>query len=109
MSCATTAFSLPAGASFDLLARIPDRFPDGHFAGWTPASQVRGDKDELIAELDVEWIDPTIARVLRLRKLDTSAWPVGAARFDVRLTGPDGTRIYTTAQLIYIVRGVTRA
>lgn len=109
MTCNTTTFSITAGASFDVLVRIPDRFADGHFAGWVPSSQVRSDKDELIASLDVEWADPATARVLRLRKLDTSAWAICAARFDICLQGPDGTRIYTTAQPFHIVKGATRA
>lgn len=108
MTCDTT-FSLPRGASFDLLARIPSRFADGHFAGWMPTSQVRTDKGILVANLDVQWADsdPATARTLRLRQLDTSTWPISAAQFDICLQSPGGVRLYTTAQAFHIVRGVT--
>lgn len=109
MTCDSKTFNLPVGASFDLSLRIPSSFPDGYFAGWIPTSEVRSDKDDAIATLDVEWADIVTTRVLRLRKLDTAAWPVCAARFDVCLKAPDGTRLYTTAQAFHIVRGVTRA
>ena len=108
MTC-TTTFPFTRGASFDLLARIPDRFADGQFAGWQPSSQVRSNKDELIAELDAEWVDPATTRVLRLRKLDTTAWPLCVASFDICLQSPAGERLYTTAQALHIIRGVTRA
>ncbi|GAD20969.1 hypothetical protein [Acidovorax sp. MR-S7] len=109
MTCAISTFDFTRSATFDLLARIPDRFTDGQFAGWEPASELRNAKDELIATLDVEWVDPATTRMLRLRMLDTSGWPLGMASFDIRLESPAGERVYTTSQAVNIVKGQTRA
>lgn len=102
-------FNHTRGASFQLMARIPSRFADGHFAGWVPTSQVVGEKDQPVATLQVEWDDPATTRVLALRCLETDAWPVGPARFDVRLTGPDGFVLITTSVHFNIVKGATSA
>ena len=109
MSCQIASFSHTRGASFQLMARIPSRFVDGHFMDWAPTSQVRTEKGDLVAELEVTWDDPATARVLVLRSLDTSAWAIGAASFDVRLTAPDGFVLHTTPVPFYIVKGVTSA
>lgn len=109
MSCNNTPFNHTRGASFQMMARIPSRFADGHFAGWTPTSKVVADDDTAVATLEVEWENPATARVLVLKCLDTDAWPIGLARFDVRLTGPDGFVLMTTAVPFYVVKGATSA
>jgi hypothetical protein len=106
--CSPPRLGLPRGATLDMLARIPDRFADGQFAGWQPASQLRSHTDELIATLDVQWVDPLTTRMLRLRHGDTSAWPIGNALFDICLTSPEGQRLYTTAYTLAISMGATR-
>ncbi|KQO23500.1 hypothetical protein [Acidovorax sp. Leaf78] len=109
MTCQSPSFNHTRGASFQLMARIPSRFADGHFSTWVPTSQVVTDKDAPVATLDVEWEDPATARVLVLRSLNTDAWPIGPARFDVRLTAPDGFVLLTTAVHFHIVKGATGA
>ena len=104
---AACEFSIKRGASFDLLVRLPSRFADGQFAGWVPTSQVRSDSGGLVAALDVEWTDVAVTRVLRLRKLDTSAWPVGQLWFDICLESPDGVRVYTDSARFDVIRGMT--
>lgn len=95
------------GASFELRVRIPNRFADGYFSGWVPSSQVVTEKGAAVAVLDAAWVDPVVARLIVLRCLDTSAWPLGLAMFDVRLRRPDGFVLPTEAQSFYIVRGAT--
>lgn len=104
-SCEGQSFEHVRGASFELYVRIPSRFADGHFAGWVPSSQVVTDKWAAVAELAAEWVDPVTARMLVLRCLDTTAWPIGPALFDVRLRRPDGFVLPTTAQAFHIVHG----
>ena len=109
MTCKNEPFNHTRGASFQLAVRIPSRFPDGHFAGWVPTSKVVTEDDEAVATLEVQWQDPATARVLLLKCLNTDAWPIGLARFDVRLTGPDGFVLMTTPKPFYVVKGATSA
>lgn len=89
--------------------RIPSRFADGHFAGWTPTSHVVTESDQPVATLDVQWQNPAVARVLVLKCLNTDGWPIGLARFDVRLTSPLGFVLMTTPKQFYVVKGATGA
>lgn len=109
MTCNNEPFSHIKGASVLWMIRLPEKFADGHFAGWMPTSQVRTESGVLVADLEVTWYDPAIARVLVLRKIVTTDWPIGAASFDVRLVGPDGFAIYTEPLRFYIVKGNTDA
>lgn len=107
MSC-STPYTHKRGASFDVLVTIPAQFADGYFADYAPTSQVRTNDDTLVAELTCAWVDPVTTRALRLTCLDTSAWPVGAALFDVRFKRSDGHVIpSSTAQLI-VVKNITQ-
>ena len=45
---------------------------------------------------------------LRLRAADTSAWPIGPARFDIRLTAPDGYKLQSTLATMQITMGATQ-
>lgn len=108
MTCGSgSKFDLKRGASFDLTVRIPSRFADGHFAGWTLESQVRDTKGGLIATLAATWVDPALARFIRLVALDTRAWPLGEAQFDIVLQAPDGFRWPTSTVTFTVVRGAT--
>ena len=109
MSCKNEPFNHTRGASFQLGVRLPSRFPDGHFAGWVPTSKVVTEDDQAVATLEVQWQDPAIARVLLLKCLGTDSWPIGLARFDVRLTSPDGFVLMTTPKHFYVVKGATGA
>ncbi len=107
-TCSTTHRTIVRGANLDIAMRMPDGFPDGHLAGWVATSQIRTYADVLIATLDVQWVDPLTTRYLRLRHADTSAWPVGPAVFDIRLTSPAGYRMQSLPHQLSIVRGETR-
>lgn len=109
MTCNHEPFSHTKGASVLWMLKLPTKFADGYFAGWTPTSQVRTEDGALVADLEVTWDDPAIARVLVLRKLDTTGWAVGHASFDVRLVAPDGFAIYTAPLRLYVVKGNTDA
>ncbi len=109
MTCQTETFSLKRGASFHVLIRIPSAFPDGHFVGWTLQSQARTEEDVLLADLDATWEDPLTTRVIALKCLNTTAWSVGQAQFDVKLTNPDGFVLPTDTAIFYVVRGATHA
>ncbi len=66
-----STLALPAivrGATLDIAMRMPGGFPDGHLAGWVPTSQIRTTSGQLIATLDVQWVDPLTTRYLRLRR-----------------------------------------
>lgn len=109
MSCDPKLFIHKRGASFFLLVRIPSAFADGHFAGWVPTAQVRTDKGVLVADLVVAWQDPVTTRILELKCIDTTAWPLGSAEFDVRLTAADGFVVATSTANFHIVREATHA
>jgi len=100
--------TIKRGDSLDFLATIPSHFADGHFAGWAVSAQVRSDKDELFADLEVDWIDEATTRALRLLCLDTSAWKPGRAQFDIQLRRPDGYTISSATTPIYVEKDVTR-
>jgi hypothetical protein len=105
---ATTRPPLARGATLDIAMRIPDGFADGYFAGWVPTSQMRTYADVLIATLDAQWVDVDATRYIRLRAADTSAWPIGPARFDIRLTAPDGYKLQSTLATMQITMGATQ-
>ena len=99
---------LARGASLDIALRIPVGFADGYLAGWVPTSQIRTLSDQLIATLDVSWVDPDTTRYVRLRCADTEDWPVGLAVFDIRLTAPTGYKLQSKPCQLLITRGETR-
>lgn len=110
MSCiGKPLWALKRGASFDLKVRIPSKFADGHFAGWGLQSAVRTPNGGLIATLNAEWVDPVVARFVHLQCLDTRAWPVGDAEFDVVLVSPTGFRWPTSTARFTLVKGPTDA
>ena len=105
-----STLALPAivrGATLDIAVRIPDGFADGYFAGWVPTSQLRNHAGVLIATLQTNWVDAD-TRYLRMRAADTSAWPIGPARVDVRLTAPHGYKLQSTLATMQITMGATQ-
>lgn len=107
----TQTYTHKRGDSFDLLATIPAAWPDGYFADHTVAAQMRvlgaGTK---IADLTAAWVDPLTTRTLRLTSLNTTAWPLCAAFFDVQFTRTsDGFVTSTTTTQIYILEDATHA
>ena len=101
--------TLKQGDSFDRLLTIPAGFEDGFFVGWVASSQLRSlDTGEVIASFDVAWADPLTTRVLKLTKIDTSAWPLGTAEFDVQFKRTsDGFVLSTSTAKLKITKDVT--
>jgi hypothetical protein len=104
------AIEIKRGDSFDYGVEIPDEFADGHFVGWTVASQLRKPNSQatLIATLETSWANPATTRTLRLLKIDTTEWPLGEAEFDVQFTRTsDGYRLSTETATVVVIKDVT--
>ena len=104
------ALEIKRGDSFDYGVNIPSEFADGHFVGWTVASQIRkkNSAGTLIDTFTTSWDDPLTTRKLRLLKIDTTAWPLGEAGFDVQFTRTsDSYRISTETATVVVVKDVT--
>jgi hypothetical protein len=97
------------GDTFDYSVTIPPTYPDGYFAGWAVACQIRDPRTgTLVADIAASWVDPATTRDLRLLKVDTSEWPLALLETDVQFTSPmDGYRMSTTTAQVSIVRDVT--
>lgn len=99
---------LKQGDSFDQMVTIPADFPDGYFLGWDVSSQLRDADGNVIATLDTSWGDPATTRTLRLLKIDTTAWPVGTAKFDVQFKRQsDGYVLSTSTAKLKVTEDVT--
>lgn len=98
------------GDTLDLLAAIPDIYPDGYFVGWTVTAQIRTDKyDYLLADIICEWADPALTRILHLRTSDTGGWDIGPAEMDIQFTRDvDGYTVSSGTIFMAIVADVTR-
>lgn len=104
------ALEIKRGDSFDYGVEIPAEFVDGHFVGWTVESQLRRNNSqaELVAQFDVSWDNPVTTRKLRLLKIDTTDWPLGAAVFDVQFTRTsDSYKLSTETAEVLVVKDVT--
>lgn len=96
------------GDSFTRVLTIPTEFGDGYFVGWVPRSQFRDAEGVLIAEVVCEWLDPVTTRVLKLRVVNTTTWPLGTALIDVQFTRTaDGEVMSTTTAKLTVVQDVT--
>lgn len=99
------------GDSFYLLVTIPPQFANGYFVGHTVASQIRqpGADGAMVAELVCTWVDALTTRALRLQCMDTKAWPVGPAQFDVQFTRTVDDFVFSsTTEQFFIVPDVTQ-
>jgi hypothetical protein len=96
------------GDSFELIATLPEQFPDGHFSGWSVASQVRRSSGELVADLETDWVDAATTRHIHLQRLDTTTWPVSTVYMDVQFTRQDGYTLSTSTVNILVEKDVTR-
>lgn len=90
------------GDTFEYAAVLPsDEFTD-----WMPTCQVRDGSDRLIAQVSTSWTSET---ALNLLVSDTSTWPLGYARFDIRLARASDGYVRTTSPVEFtIVETVTR-
>lgn len=102
----------PKGTTFTCSAFLPDTIPDGFFDGWGVKAEMRrkGNSTDigLVAELDVEWIDPGINRQLSFYYRNTDHWPVGTVVVDVLFTNSQGEQLRTSTIEIDIQSGVTQ-
>lgn len=90
------------GDTFEYAAVLPS----DEFETWAPTCQVRDGSGGLIAQVGTEWVSPI---ALNLLVSDTSPWPLGYARFDIRLVrGSDGYVRTTSPVEFTIVETVTR-
>lgn len=98
------------GDTFDYATTIPGTFPDGYFAGWSVAAQVRlVSSGALVSTLSATWADSATTRTLYLFKADTSAWPLGAVEFDVQFTRTsDGYVLSSDTATLTVTKDVTR-
>lgn len=91
------------GDSLEYLGTIPvEDFPDGFFVGWVPSAQIRtAQYYNLIDDLTVTWVDPVTTRSFIVSKINTTAWPVGAALLDIQFvrTSDGFTRSTETIQI----------
>ncbi len=108
----TDVATFPKGTTFTCSAYLPDTVPDGFFDGWEIKAEMRrkGNSTDigLVAELDVEWLDPGINRQLTFYYRNTDHWPVCTVVVDVLFTNPQGEQLRTSAIEIDIQRGVTQ-
>jgi hypothetical protein len=97
------------GASFTRLMEIPEAFGDGYFVGWTVSSQVREPGGKLVGVLVCEWLNPATTRHLKLRQVDTTAWPAGELDCDVKFVRTaDGEVIKSTTARFTVGAGETQ-
>lgn len=105
----TEPYAHKKGDSLDLVVTIPARFADGYFAGYEIASQVRTMAGIKVSDLGCAWLDAATTRSMRLSCLDTTGWPVGAAKFDVQFKRvSDGFVLSSTTAPMHILDDVTR-
>ena len=108
----TDIATFPKGTTFTCSAYLPDTVPDGFFDGWQLKAELRrkGNNTDigLVANLDVDWIDPGINRQLVLYYRNTDHWPVGTVVVDVLFTNDTGEQLRTSAIEINIQSGVTQ-
>lgn len=91
------------GDTFEYAAVLPS----DEFVDWVPSCQVRDGSGALVAQVSASWVSDI---ALNLLVHDTSNWPLGYARFDIRLVRPvDGYVRTTTPVEFTIVETVTRA
>lgn len=97
------------GKSFTRLLTIPAQFGDGYFADWTVSSEIRDDDGKLVAAPVCEWLNTGTTRDLKVRVVNTTAWPVGVLWIDIKFVRTsDGEVEQTTKASFECVAGVTR-
>ena len=108
----TDVATFPKGTTFTCSAYLPDTVPDGFFDGWEIKAEMRrkGNSTDLglVAELDVEWLDPGTNRQLTFYYRNTDRWPVGRVTVDVLFTNSEGEQLRTSTIEIDIQQGVTQ-
>ena len=101
------AFSHKRGDSFVYAAVLPaGKFPDGYFAGYTLAAEARQLDGTLIAELGPAFVDDTTQQIV-MSVADTTAWPLGKANFDIKLSDGNGLVVRTRTKQFLIIPEIT--
>ena len=97
------------GDTFSEAIPIPASIPDGYFAGWAMAAQVRDSSGNLVHTLQATWDDPVVTRVILLTSFPapTTEWPIDSLGFDVQFTRPDGTVTSTNTLTIICTKDQT--
>lgn len=96
------------GTTFQLILRLPSKYADGAFYGYALRSQVRTEANQLVADLDAQWMDSPACKNISLRFADTSNWPVGLLVSDVKLFDPLGDESVQTKRIVInCIPGVT--
>lgn len=105
------------GSSFDFSGQVT-LLDQGvrllNLTGWTATSQIKTDKDVLIANLSVVWLDAAQSLIRVFCPTSTSLWPTtaslspgGFASMDIRFVSPSGQIVYSKPSIIPIERTVT--
>lgn len=99
------------GNAFSHTFDVPPAYADGTLANWLPLAQARVADNRLpeglIVTLDHAWVDPTVARKIRVTTPNTEHWPVGLFEVDVLLTSPSGDYARLPKLVMECVPGVT--
>jgi hypothetical protein len=75
---------------------------------WTGSGKVRDPYGALVGTLTVT-LTPGDPYIIEVVSGDTSAWPLGPLRYDIKLTGQTGTVKYTPSTVFTVVEPETRA
>jgi len=107
MAAAMTELTLKQGGSLLLaLAFTEDDGSAADLTGSSVSSQIRDAQDSLVAALPVVVTTPT-AGTASIAVMDTSAWPLGTLRCDIRVQAASTIMFYETFA-IHIQRAVTQ-
>jgi hypothetical protein len=101
--------SCKRGDAFSAIMIMPERYPDGHFLGWSVAMQLRKVNGTLISTISVSWLPPeNTTRRLLLFDASTSDWPIGVHESDVQFVRTsDGHQISTKTFRIEVQKEIT--
>ena len=78
-----------------------------NLTGWAIVSQIRDNRDRLIATLTVDIHTPATGQY-RVRYDDTDEWPPGEAHMDIAYTDASGRAMSTETLTVSVERDVTR-
>lgn len=75
--------------------------------GWVVTSQIRTLSADLVADLDVEWLDATQSLLRVSCAASTAAWPVGAVSMDFRFVSPAGQIVFSQPSSFKVQKVIT--
>lgn len=90
------------GGTFNLTGYFQLNGAPADFTGWAlSASLYNATGTTLIANLNCTWVNP-LTGAINVSYGDTSAWPVGKARIDTKVTDPQGNIVFGPPSFIRI-------